>query len=197
MKRIDNFVPSMQHFCIWGGGFTEEECDAIIAIAELREFKDAHIGASDNSRVDDEIRKTNVVWLEEDDDTHWFFERLNQIASKINFDKFQLQLDCFDSFQYSKYEVGCHYDWHTDIIENPDYGLYRKLSLSVMLSDPDDFEGGEFHISPSGNNASSVNVKASRGDVVAFYSHLPHKVCPVTKGERITLVTWCLGGKIK
>jgi PKHD-type hydroxylase len=196
-RNIDVYVPPMEQYVIWSGGFTEEECDMIKQTGELSEFMDATVGRDEDNVVNEDVRKTKIVWIEPYEENKWIFERMNQLAAKINFDKFQLKLKQFDSFQYSKYPVGNFYDWHTDTLTNPSNGLYRKLSFSLMLSDPSDFEGGEFLISPHGSESRCETISLKKGDVAVFYSYIPHKVSPVTKGERISLVTWALGDKLK
>jgi PKHD-type hydroxylase len=115
----------------------------------------------------------------------------------VNFDKFQLSLDAFDGLQYTKYGVEQHYDWHIDAIERPQHpALHRKLSVAIMLSDPSEYESGELVLNVGGNPANAVTLKQSKGDVIFFYSFVPHKVEPVTSGERVSLVTWMLGAKL-
>jgi PKHD-type hydroxylase len=196
-RNIDVYVPPMEQYVIWSGGFTGEECDLIKQTGELSEFMDAAVGRGVDNKVDEDVRKTKIVWIEPQEENKWIFERMNELTAKINFDKFQMKLRQFDGFQYSKYAIDNFYDWHTDTIINPENGLYRKLSFSLMLSDPSEFEGGEFLISPHGSESKSETISLNKGDVVVFYSHIPHKVSPVTKGERISLVTWALGDKLK
>jgi PKHD-type hydroxylase len=197
-RRIDLYVPPMEPCVIWSGGFTDEECDSIKDTGELCEFLDAKVGSSgEDGTLDETARKTKIVWIQPKEETAWIFERMNEIVAKMNFDKFQMDLTQFDGFQYSKYEVGDHYDWHNDTVLSPRSGLFRKLSFSLMLSDVDDYEGGEFLLSTSGSETKTEPMKVKKGDLVAFYSHIPHKVSPVTSGQRLTLVTWALGSKFK
>lgn len=198
MRNIDKHVPPYEPFCIWRGAFTSEECNTIVDIGELSEFQQAKVGGEPNGgRVEADTRKTDIVWILPCPKTKWIFEKMNVLAGKINFDKYQLDLVKFDGFQYSKYENGGFYDWHIDTIAAPPDGLYRKLSFSLMLTDPNEYEGGEFYVSTSGDNSKFESFKVEQGDVVAFYSHLPHKVAPVTKGTRVALVTWAMGPKLK
>ena len=196
-RKIDAYVPPMEPYAVWAGGFTGEECDLIKDIGEMCEFMDAKIGSGEDGNVDKDVRKTKIVWIEPNENNKWIFERMNELAAKINFDKFQLDLAQFEGFQYSKYEVGHHYDWHNDMEFTPPHGLFRKLSFSLMLSNEDEYEGGNFLISISGSEAKTQPMKLQKGDLIVFYSYLPHKVEPVTSGERLTLVTWALGNKLK
>jgi PKHD-type hydroxylase len=183
---------------VWHDAFTKEECDAIIQEAELQEFKKGSIGSAETSRIDSDIRDSDITWVEPTRENDWIHKRIATVAGQINFDKYQLDLDVFDGFQYSKYNVDGHYDWHTDIIISPnDPSLHRKLSLSLMLTDPKEYEGGELLLAGGGNNSNPVSLKRNKGDLIAFYSFVPHKVAPVTSGERVALVTWALGPKFR
>ena len=71
-----------------------------------------------------------------------------------------------------------------------DDGLVRKLSMTCLLNDPKDFEGGNFMFRAS-NEEYSVDL--NKGDVIIFPSYLLHKVSQVTKGSRCSLVVWALG----
>ncbi|MFZ6813534.1 2OG-Fe(II) oxygenase [Undibacterium sp. Rencai35W] len=197
MRNIDTFIPPMEPFVIWSGAFTKNECEQIKSIGELCEFAKARIGEEDAPVTDEGIRKTDIVWIEPGDDTYWIFDRFNELAAKINFDKFQMELSRFDGFQYSKYKTEGHYDWHNDIMLAPKNGLFRKLSFSLMLTEPEDYDGGELLFNLSGDQVNATPLKQAMGDLIVFYSNIPHKVNPVTEGERLSLVTWALGGKVK
>lgn len=96
-----------------------------------------------------------------------------------------------EPLQFTKYDVGERYDWHIDMIwDEPDS---RKISFSLLLND--DFEGGdlEFEIGSPGTEERITTVKMRKGDIVFFPSYLWHRVTPVTKGERYSLVGWARG----
>ena len=85
-----------------------------------------------------------------------------------------------------------HYDFHQDgngFIEGTD-NLTRKLSLSCLLNNSEDFKGGELEFY---TNTTPQSVKLNKGDVVVFPSYQLHRVKPVTKGERYSLVAWVRG----
>lgn len=197
-RSIERFVPQMEDLVIWTGGFTDEECDLIVQTGELFEFRKASVGDDYGNTIDEDIRKTNITWIEPHDEHKWLFERMHTIVAKVNYDKFQLDLKKFDGFQYSKYEAGGHYKWHKDVSLTPSpEGFYRKLSAVLMLSNPTDYEGGDFLLCATGNIENASKHRLKKGDVMFFYSTTPHKVEPVVSGTRLTLVTWCLGEKLK
>jgi PKHD-type hydroxylase len=196
MVPISTYVPPVEPFVVWGGLFTSAECDAIREHGARQTFEDARIGGGqDGGVVSGEVRRTDLVWIRPAEETGFIFRRLSEICSYVNHDKFQLDLLQFDGFQYSLYKPDGHYDWHVDTQTAPADGLFRKLSLVVMLSDPSDYEGGDFLLCPNGNNDDAMRMRLNKGDLLAFYSHIAHKVEPVLSGDRVTLVTWAKGPK--
>jgi hypothetical protein len=77
------------------------------------------------------------------------------------------------------------YDWHVDIAE----GLESLRKISIIINLNDDYEGGDFEAFSQGVNS----IKLRRGDVIAFSSFMPHRITPITKGERWSLVAWVSG----
>ncbi len=108
-------------------------------------------------------------------------------------------LNGYEWFQYTTYraEDRGRYDWHADMefgtSHAPDIES-RKLSLTLCLND--DFEGGQFQIN-SGREEIPIIVPAPKGRVIAFPSFMIHRVTPVTKGIRRSLVVWVVGPKFQ
>jgi PKHD-type hydroxylase len=101
-----------------------------------------------------------------------------------------------DKIQYTVYdEKNSHYSWHTDITEAC-YSEYdnhvRKLSISLILSDPSEYEGGEFQIMHMGDKKMTT-LKPPMGTAIIFSSTTRHRVRPIKSGKRISLVAW-MGG---
>jgi PKHD-type hydroxylase len=69
----------------------------------------------------------------------------------------------------------------------------RKISVVILLSDPEEYDGGEFEICLNGNLDSIESMKPKAGDVIFFASWMPHRVAPVTRGTRKSLVAWVMG----
>lgn len=196
MLPIHPLAHGMENFCVFSAAFTKEDCDRIKDIGELFEFKKASIGTSENSVTDAVIRKTDVSWIEPEQSSDWMFSRYHEVVQRVNWDKYQMDLRQFDSFQYSKYKLDAHYDWHIDTHHKPRGGMFRKLSCVLALTEPDEYEGGDLLIADSGAADRAHHLRPAKGDMVVFYSHVAHKVEPVTKGTRLTLVTWAMGPKI-
>ena len=98
-------------------------------------------------------------------------------------------------FQLVKYDVGGNYNWHCDYGTAERPGLIRKLSMSIQLTQPQVYAGGELSVVNYGNR--TINIPTDLGTVVVFDSKLPHKVWPVTWGQRISLVGWANGPRLR
>lgn len=192
MIPISQFAPSMATHCCWPGALTPDECDTIRKYGNQQTFINARVG---DNRLQPHVRETDIVWIEPVEETAWLYQKLDAQVARINYDKFQMELAGWDGFQYSHYKPDGHYDWHVDVVLAPKDGLYRKLSVVVMLADPDEYEGGDFMLCECGDNDKAIRIRLNKGDMLVFYSHIAHKVEPVTSGDRFTLVTWAKGPK--
>ena len=130
------------------------------------------------------IRDCEVVWL----DDKALSARLWGAIQDINQAFFRLDLDGLERMQYTVYRPGGKYDWHMD--KGPKTQHPRKLSITVQLSSPDDYEGGDFHVW-TGHEPEAT--RKSYGAVICFPSWIIHRVEPVTKGIRRSLVAWAYG----
>lgn len=107
---------------------------------------------------------------------------------------FNFDLASFDQgLQLTRYdgEQEQHYDWHVD------RGMgtgQRKLSLTLQLSDPNDYEGGDLELR---FGKDPVKINKDRGMIALFPSYTMHRVKPVTKGIRYSLVAWVSGPAFK
>ena len=187
----------LEDIVVWGQGFDDTEIKDIIALGELADFNKGSIGGKKENipKVDLDIRNTDVSWLEPNEQSQWLYERVKQIVARVNYDKFQFDLYNIQALQYGKYKKDGHYAWHIDCGQNLD--VHRKISFIVGLTDPDEYEGGELLFNLSGNPNDPHTLKIKKGDLLAFPSYIPHKVTPVTAGERLTLVTWATGPRFR
>ena len=98
-------------------------------------------------------------------------------------------------FQLIKYDIGGNYNWHCDYGIAPKRGLSRKLSMSIQLTPPEEYHGGELQVVDYGNH--TLMIPGDLGTVIVFDSKLPHKVWPVVWGQRISLVGWANGPRLR
>jgi PKHD-type hydroxylase len=175
--------------------FTDEEMNRIIAYGEkLNAEKAGFQAGSGTSKSADKIRITQHAWFRPAPDIQWLYMRMEQVARTLNERIYQFDLTGFsEPFQYTVYHgtEGGHYDWHVD---QGRLQVQRKLSFSVQLSDPSEYEGGELQLHAA--NDISVAPK-TRGAVVAFPAYTLHRVTPVTAGTRRSLVAWTAGPKFR
>ena len=142
------------------------------------------------------VRKCKIAWLNNIDLRTELFHSVNLYNKK----NWNYDLDGMESLQYGIYSDGGHYDWHVDYELKPvsvnGKLLTRKLSMTIWLNDPDEYEGGEFDIETKGPHMDLryETLKLSKGSIVIFPSNkVWHRVRPVTFGERKSLVGWFSG----
>lgn len=197
MYRIPLFTPNLPPMVLWENLFTSDEIDQIVDLCEREKFEAARVGETNYSKLDLETRDSTISWLSIVKDTEWIYKRLVDLVAQINHQSFWMQLDYLQVLQYTKYssESKQHYDWHFDSYLNSQ-PQDRKLSFSLCLSDPEEYEGGEFEVIFNGNINKSKAFRLEKGQLLLFKSFYPHRVKPVIKGERKSLVGWCVGDRI-
>lgn len=159
----------------------------------------------DNVELDHKKRRDcKISWLNYEDNNPYIIEIFNimwNICDYLNvLCNWNFDITFLESIQYTKYNAGNFYDWHIDTIST-DETTVRKLSMIVLLND--EFEGGEFQIEtkiPFQNNINDIRyetIPLQKGSFFIFHSDMPHRVTPVTSGERKTLVCWADGPLFK
>jgi PKHD-type hydroxylase len=184
----DQTVDQTQYYW-FQNGFTEEEVDRIISLAAKHKEQDATIIGNDKN-VEEAIRKSKVRWLPNDSTWSWLYDRIADMSVEANNALWHFDLHTIlDDIQFTEYKAGGgHYDWHVDI--GPSTISHRKISVVVQLSDDEAYVGGDLELMP-GNHSFAVPRK--KGAVAIFPSFMLHRVTPVTKGLRRSLVLW-VGG---
>lgn len=178
-----------QPYCWWENWLTDDQLKAIEAYGDALALKMATIGAAKDEPAPEKLRRTKVAWIQYNDQTRWFYDLLAGVVQRINAQFYDLDLTGFvEDFQYGVYQGGSHYDWHVDA--GPNTYSPRKLSISVLLTDPKDYQGGDLQIM---SGAEPVVCKKDRGTLIAFPSYALHRVTPVTKGIRKSIVAWVAG----
>ena len=181
-----------QNWQMWSGAIQPDVIDAIKQRAEEVAFQNATIFSGEEKN--DDIRRSQVKWLSHDNATKQF---LWQYIQQANRNAFGFNIDNLGDIQYTEYEETDegHYDWHHDINWSQDRAYDRKLSITVQLTDGSEYEGGQFEFSEVANPDPGASKKL--GTVLVFPSYLKHRVTPVTKGKRISLVGWFEGPRWK
>lgn len=183
----------------WINGFSSEEVDRIVDLCEATlPVGKATIGGTSSEEDYEEIRKSKTGWLAYSEDTAWIYDRLSHIVTHLNAKFWQYDLTGFrEQFQFTLYdEADSHYTWHVDTVQdsNLPVSIPRKLSMVMQLSDPIDYDGGELQLK---TGPIDTTIQKEKGLVVAFPSHTLHRVTPVKKGIRKSLVVWISGPPFK
>lgn len=142
-------------------------------------------------------RSSSIRWINDIQ----VYEVLMDAIESINDRSWQYNITGVENLQYTTYreDKRQHYSWHMDPIYYKDLTRpCRKVSCSVLLSDPEEFEGGEFEfMSIDLNDQKSSSFQPhffnKKGHGLFFPSQAYHRVKPVTKGIRRSLVCWFTG----
>jgi PKHD-type hydroxylase len=181
-------LDEVEHYSYWNDAFTKEECEKIIQIA-----KDKGLIKGKTVNTINDVRKSNISWLYPSDNMEWVYRKVTDIVLNLNSRFF-----CFDifgineGFQFTNYKAPSDkYGKHVDKSINIPV---RKLSVSIQLSNPEEYEGGELKIF---DRNEGIVMSKEQGTLIMFPSYTLHEVTPVTKGERNSLVTWVTGKQFK
>ena len=206
-------------FYVFPNAVPKKECRKILKYCiKNTKLEDATVmgeGASDvnvgdtkpSTKLDHTVRKTDVGFVMDKDNTvndyAWRFLR------EANAIQFNYSLNYFQAVQFARYQNGGHYDWHQDVSQGSSQPECRKLSLTFCLTDPDTYEGGNLEFFNGGKGFSDFPLPDGRvikgeqvakdiraqGSAIVFDSHDWHRVTPVTKGIRYSIVCWTVGPK--
>jgi PKHD-type hydroxylase len=173
-------------YSFWNNAFSKEECYTIINIA-----KDKGL-IKGKTKGETDVRDSKISWLYPDD-MDWVFRRVTDFVLNLNAQFFKFDIfGLNEGFQFTNYQApsgkyGKHVDRALDI-------PVRKLSVSIQLTNPEEYEGGELYLY-DGDKGTLMD--KTQGTLIMFPSYVLHEVMPVTKGERNSLVTWVTGSSFK
>jgi PKHD-type hydroxylase len=204
------------HYWAFKSALTSRFCDEVIKYALSKEETMARTGGfGDKELTQEQVlnmqrkRKSDLVWL---NDT-WIYKEIHPYVNKANknagwnFDWLRSE-----SCQFTKYKHNQYYDWHCDSWdkpyekEGPEKGMIRKLSVTCQLTDSSEYSGGELqfdtrsydpHMRDEYKHVITSKEILPKGSIVVFPSFVWHRVQPVTKGTRYSLVIWNLGYPFK
>ena len=174
-------------YAFWNNAFSKEECQTIINIAKNKGL------IKGTTKEESDVRDSKISWLYPIDDMDWVFRRVTDITLNLNerFFKFDL-FGLNEGFQFTNYEAPSgKYGKHVDRGINMSV---RKLSISIQLTNPEEYEGGELYLY---DNDKGTLMDKTQGTLILFPSYVLHEVMPVTKGTRNSLVTWVTGKQFK
>lgn len=168
-------------------------CEKIISLADDKWMTSETIAGAEN------VRENEVVWIKD----QWVYDTIWPYMAEANEEAgWKYNIHCSENIQISRYKEGDFYSWHKDgkgdhlsiytennpILQN----RVRKLSMSVILNN--DYDGGDFQFTNYNKEKCEFEtLSGATGSVLVFPSDLEHRVKPVTRGIRYSLVAWFLG----
>ena len=209
------------YYYYFKSALTPRMCDEIIKYGKEHDPQMAITGGSDderNRKADGTLkksvinniqkkRKSDIVWMND----RWIYKEIHPYIHEANKAAgWNFEWDFSESCQFTKYGVGQYYGWHTDswtkVYNKPNepntHGKIRKLSVTISLNDPDEYDGGnlefDFRNQVDWERNKKSKIKSCteirpRGSIIVFPSFVWHRVEPVTRGTRYSLVVWNLG----
>jgi len=174
--------------------FTPEQCQKIIDAGRRQKPQQASVGmGKPQGGVDTKKRTTTISWIPFKE-MEPMYDDINIFIQKANKNHFGFgDIQITEQAQFTEYPEGGFYDWHMDTDVNMQYEPpVRKISMTLLLSPENQFEGGNLELMAPGKK---VNLK--QGHAIIFASFLNHRVAPVTKGVRQSLVMWFGGEPFK
>ena len=170
--------------------FTPEQCKLIIDAGHACAPEQAKVGGGDKGLYDTKKRVTTISWIPFIEMEHMYRD-LNNFIQKANENHFGFgDIQVTEQAQFTEYPQGGFYDWHMDCDVNMQHEPpVRKISMTLLLNNESEFEGGHLEIMAPGRFQ-----KLQRGHALCFASFINHRVSPVTRGVRQSLVVW-FGGK--
>jgi len=183
------YLDKVNTYSYWEKVFTKEECEKIIKIAKNKGLTKGTTRSKDET----DVRQSQICWLYAFDNLEWVFKKITDIVLNLNsrffnFDIFGLN----EGLQFTNYKAPSNkYGKHIDKgLDN----VIRKLSLSIQLTNPKEYEGGELFLY---EDEKGIEMKKEQGTLILFPSYILHEVKPITKGERNSLVSWVTGKQFK
>lgn len=191
--------PEAFAYCAWFTGeeaLTPEECKVLQVATEDMEQGDWGPGIIGGGVVNSDYRKVGVFKLpiHADDEIAAVQKKIIDAVRRANDGWWQFAIDHLSFMEVLRYGEGDGYRKHVDWYP---MGRLRKLSASVILSDPEGFDGGDLEIITGDGEADIFTAPREQGAICVFPSFLLHRVTQVTRGERWAATAWFEGPRFR
>jgi predicted 2-oxoglutarate/Fe(II)-dependent dioxygenase YbiX len=168
------FIKTIKHF------LSEDECKKIVDENSIKDLEEGLVSGDLSGKDLKKIRDTKIIRIE----IPYIKERL-EILLREEIKIKGCELNDITSFQFTKYDVNGHYDWHTDSGYG---GIYENRFCTIVIQLNNDYDGGKLLYREF--DSDEVAFEGGIGNLYIFNSNLSHKVTTVTSGNRFTLVSW-------
>jgi len=181
----------------WDKEIPHKTCKKLIKLGKGKWNQAETFGSANEGETLVDIRKSDIVWITE----QWVYDLIWSYMMSANEQAgWKYNIVAAESCQVTRYTKNGFYSWHkdgmgshTEIYNIPNnkflHGNTRKLSMSIILNS--NFEGGDFEMQ-RGRGDNPFNF-LKEGTIIVFPSFMEHRVAPVTKGIRYSLVAWFVG----
>jgi len=176
--------------------FTPEQCKMIIEAGRAEPRNDASVGSNKGIKggvIDTKTRTSHISWIPFKKMAD-MYKDIEKVMKQTNGNHFGFDgMTITEMAQYTEYPEGGFYEWHVDNDVNMQHEPpVRKISMTCLLSPESEFEGGDLELMKEGQSA-----KIKQGHAIFFASFIRHRVKPVTRGNRKSLVMWFGGTPFK
>jgi len=173
--------------------FTPEQCQMIIEAGHKQPRQDGEVGGGSKGTIDTKTRLSHISWIPFNV-LPQMYKTLERVMHQTNGNHFGFEnMQITEFAQFTEYSDGGFYDWHIDSDVNcANEPPVRKISMTCLLSNENEFEGGGLELMSEGKFA-----RPKQGHAIFFASFIRHRVVPVTKGTRRSLVMWFGGTPFK
>tara|TARA_B100001996_G_C18613053_1_gene574565 strand:- start:286 stop:945 length:660 start_codon:yes stop_codon:yes gene_type:complete len=201
------------------GAFPEQFLDEIVNTYKDKMETAKHLDVEDSGKMstDNKVRNSDVVFFRNPDMQRTLWDIVRSANDMM---QYRCEMTGAEDLQFTKYGPNQHYYWHQDMAINslarrfvpsaedipeghnplayiPDpnlIGTVRKMSITLLLNDPKEYKGGEFEVMYIMRGKTiKKKIKGQKGSVFIFPSWMEHRVKPVTKGTRYSVVQWFAG----
>jgi PKHD-type hydroxylase len=173
--------------------FTPEQCQLIINAGRSEPVQDGQVGGGNAGVIDTKTRTSHISWIPFNKMPE-MYSTLENVMLRTNNNHFGFEgMKITEQAQYTEYPAGGFYDWHMDSdVVGMNEPPVRKISMTCLLSHESEFEGGGLELMSDGKIA-----RPKQGQAIFFASFIRHRVIPITKGIRKSLVVWFGGPSFK
>ena len=191
------YEPKWKSYCVTTTNplFSPKQCQMIIEAGRAQPRQDASVGAGQKggATVDTKTRTSHISWIpfSKMPEMYKDIEKTMKATNNNHFGFDGMQIT--EMAQYTEYPSGGFYDWHMDTDVNFSHEpTVRKISMTCLLSHESEFEGGELQLEKEKNK-----IKLVQGQAIFFASFVRHRVKPVIRGNRKSLVMWFGGPPLR
>lgn len=193
MKSI---TKSLGNYYLYYDFLNKDELSKLNELLKTETLHNATLYNNDNSNnINAAYRRSKITWLPQNDKYKWLYDKILTYVHKANDIMWDFNIiGTSEKLQYGEYDSQYqgHYDWHLDMGSGKTNT--RKISISIQLSDPLEYEGGDLQFYISRN---PLTAPKQQGTMILFPSYFLHRVTPVTKGMRKSLVLWIAGEPLR